>query len=101
VVSRPLLGLVLKQNVSGMQDDRSPGEKSWASKGATGRERVSFGMNMAIKDELSDGNSVDQEAHPPLTTVERFHARKFKDMAMASAEKKAIHKVAGSGNTKK
>jgi hypothetical protein len=56
---------------------------------------------MMTEDELSDGNSIDQEAQPPLTAVERFHARKFKDMAMTSAEKKAIHKVAGSGNTKK
>jgi hypothetical protein len=93
-------GVVLKQNVSGMQDDRSSGEKSWASKGAAGRERVSFRTNMMTEDELSDGNSIDQEAQPPLTAVERFHARKFKDMAMTS-EKKAIHKVAGSGNTKK
>jgi hypothetical protein len=46
---------------------------------------------MSTDEELSDGTSIDQESKPPLTAVERFHARRFKDTTMAKPEKRAIH----------
>jgi hypothetical protein len=56
---------------------------------------------MSTKEEVSDGTSVDQESKPPPTVVERFHARRFKDTEIVSAEKHAIHKIDVSETIKK
>jgi hypothetical protein len=76
-------------------------EASWAAKGSASRERVSFGANMTIEDESSDGGSVEQKSVGQLTAIERFHARKFKHQSEATVGKRAVLKITGAGSSKK
>jgi hypothetical protein len=76
-------------------------EASWVAKGLAGRERVSFGTNMTIEDESSDGGSVEQKSVGQLTAIERFHAHKFKRQSEATIGKRAVLKIIGAGSSKK
>jgi hypothetical protein len=64
-------------------------------------ERVSFGTNMTMKDESSDGSSMDQKSSGLMTAIERFHARKFRRQNEASTGKRAVLKITGARSSKK
>jgi hypothetical protein len=76
-------------------------EDSLDTRGYAGRDGVSFGTDMSTEEEISDGRSVEQDTQPFMTTVERFHARKFRDNGGQSVDKRAILKVIGGGSNKK
>jgi hypothetical protein len=69
--------------------------------GSGGREHVSFWTNMSLEEYVSDDEAMDQKADSQSTTIDRFHARRFKVKAGQSTEKRAILKVTGTGSNKK
>jgi hypothetical protein len=69
--------------------------------GSGGREHVSFGTNMSLEEYVSDDGAMDQKADSQSTTIDRFHARRFKVKAGQSTEKRAILKVTGTGRSNK
>jgi hypothetical protein len=69
--------------------------------GSGGREHVSFRTNMSLEEDVSDDGAMDQKADSQSTTIDWFHARRFKVKAGQSAEKRAILKVTGTGSNKK
>jgi hypothetical protein len=76
-------------------------EASWVAQKSGGRERVSFGTNMLMDEESSDGGSVEQKSLSLMTVVEQFHAKKFSENFGYKAEKRVVLKVTGSGSSKK
>jgi hypothetical protein len=56
---------------------------------------------MSTEEDVSDEGLVDQKASMQSTTIERFHARKFRAQTWHSSDKRVILKVAGSGSNKK
>jgi hypothetical protein len=77
------------------------GGASGPSHEAKGKECVSFGTNMSSDEDISDGASMEQEIDLLPTAVERFHTIRFRERGSADTGKHSIHKVVGSGNSKK
>jgi hypothetical protein len=62
-----------------------------------GKERVSFGTNMATDDESSESGSVHKLPSWLETAIDRFHARKFGGKPSQKLEKREALKVQGLG----
>jgi hypothetical protein len=56
---------------------------------------------MMTEDESLDGGSVEQKRASQLTTIEYFHAHKFKCQSEANAKKRAVLKITGVRSSKK
>jgi hypothetical protein len=80
-----------------MHSEHEIGESSKFKGSLKGNERVSFGTNMALEDESSDGGSSVKIDLVLAMAMDHFHARKFG----LKAEKRGSLKVASAGKVKK
>jgi hypothetical protein len=82
---------------SDLQEEKVGSETSKPGAALEAKERVSFGTNVILDGESSEGNSVVKTELELATTVERFHARKFG----ANLGKRGVLKVNSAGTSKK